>query len=462
VTRRAVSTGTGRHVTNMRRHFENVSRQNEKQQAMRKRARPIITSQPTVQIFENIRDAIKEDSDDEDDDDGAGSDAESGGADDEFDDEQEPPERDDETKLAAGGTSPAKNAHLRLSDPTTAPSTSAPTGISSMTMSDALARSSHGADPAGGLLMPPPALEQHSTAEPSDSDFPSIPPSPVMPDSFTFPRMSEGESSGAERRSIFNAFSSLWNYRNGDFSPLAYPTCVTLSLSLSLTVQTNDPDERLRTDSRPCRLATEHVYADNPVVLRDDEPTSLIAHALRCVPRLLAPSQMSRADALTPRAAQSGTTRRSRTPTCLAFEKVSASRAPAPSTRARSRRSRPSTTATSHRRSRRSCAPRHSARSSSAVRPRPLARAHEPLADGTDSSLSPADVELGDISARCTVFWVEQFEALRRQCGCDKQFVESLSRCFKWDAAGGKSKVDFMKTLGASLSLWSTCGYGLG
>lgn len=48
------------------------------------------------------------------------------------------------------------------------------------------------------------------------------------------------------------------------------------------------------------------------------------------------------------------------------------------------------------------------------------------------------------------MFWVEQFEALRRQCGCDMQFVESLSRCLKWDAAGGKSKVDFLKTLGAS------------
>lgn len=68
-----------------------------------------------------------------------------------------------------------------------------------------------------------------------------------------------------------------------------------------------------------------------------------------------------------------------------------------------------------------------------------------------------ADVELGDISARCTVFWVEQFEALRRQCGCDNQFVESLSRCFKWDAAGGKSKVDFMKTLGAITFSLSLC-----
>ncbi|GAA5894437.1 hypothetical protein JCM8208_006239 [Rhodotorula glutinis] len=369
VTRRAVSTGTGRHVSNMRRHFENVGRQNEKQQAMRKRARPIITSQPTVQIFENIRDAIKEDSDD---DDGAGSDAESGGADDEFDDEQEPPERDDEAKLATDGTSPAKNAHLRPPEPSTAPSTSAPTGISSMTMSDALARSSHGADPAGGLLMPPPALEQHSTAEPSDSDFPSIPPSPIMPDSFTFPRMSEGESSGAERRSIFNAFSSLWNYRNGDFSPLAYPT-----------------------------LATEHVYADNPVVLRDDEPTSLIAHAL------------------------------SSKRYYQAFENANLPRIREGLGVA--------SAGDEHTGEVTSFATQHDSDVAQTI--------EEILRASTQRSFKLGDVELGDISARCTVFWVEQFEALRRQCGCDKQFVESLSRCFKWDAAGGKSKVDFMKTL---------------
>ncbi|GAA5923769.1 hypothetical protein JCM3775_000500 [Rhodotorula graminis] len=374
VTRRAVSTGTGRHVSNMRRHFENVSRQNEKQQAMRKRARPIITSQPTVQIFENINDAIKEDSDDdEDDNDGPGSDAESGGADDEFDDEQEPPERDDEAKLAADGTSPAKSANLRLPEPTTiAPSTSAPTGLASMTMSDALARSSGGADPGRGLLMPPTALEQHSTAEPSDSDFPSVPPSPVMPDSFTFPRMSEGESSGAERRSIFNAFSSLWNYRNGDFSPLAYPT-----------------------------LATEHVYADNPVVLRDDEPTSLIAHAL------------------------------SSKRYYQAFENANLPRIREGLGVASAGDEHPSEVT--------SFATQHDSDVAQTI--------EDILRASTQRSFKLGDVELGDISARCTVFWVEQFEALRRQCGCDKQFVESLSRCFKWDAAGGKSKVDFMKTL---------------
>ncbi|BGP47258.1 Mitochondrial distribution and morphology protein 12 [Rhodotorula kratochvilovae] len=365
--RRVVSTGTGRHVSNMRRHWDSIAQASEKRQAMRKRARPIITSQPTVQIFESIHDAIKEDSDDEDA--SSVSDAESGGADDEFDDEQEPPERDEDGK-PADRHSPAESVNLRPPVPTPAPSTSAPPAVSSM--SDALARSSNGAEPSASHLHPPPLHEHASSpADRSDSNFPSVPPSPLMPDSLTFPRMSEGESSGAERRSIFNAFSSLWNYRNGDFSPLAYPT-----------------------------LATEHVYADNPVLLRDDEPTSIIAHAL------------------------------SSKKYYQAFENANLPRIREGLSRASMGdiSGEPTSFATPH---------------ESDV----AQTIEEILRASTQRSFKLGDVELGDISARCTVFWVEQFEALRRQCGCDKQFIESLSRCLKWDAVGGKSKVDFMKTL---------------
>jgi hypothetical protein len=229
--------------------------------------------------------------------------------------------------------------------------------------------------------------------------------------------MSEGESSGAERKSIFNAFSSLWTYRNGDFSPLAYPT-----------------------------IATEHVYADNPVVLRDDEPTSIIAHTLRFVRSLFFSSSPDWLLSL-----------HSSKKYYQAFESTDLPRI---------REALSSNKAESI----------HNGAGEGTATPSPdpeLAKTIEDLLRASSqrsfklggassfSSLLPtkltlpshrADVELGDISARCTVFWVEQFEALRRQCGCDNQFVESLSRCFKWDAAGGKSKVDFMKTLGAFLS----------
>ena len=48
----------------------------------------------------------------------------------------------------------------------------------------------------------------------------------------------------------------------------------------------------------------------------------------------------------------------------------------------------------------------------------------------------------------CVVFCAEQFEALRRNCGCDSTVIESLARCLKWDASGGKSGSGFLKTRG--------------
>ena len=45
------------------------------------------------------------------------------------------------------------------------------------------------------------------------------------------------------------------------------------------------------------------------------------------------------------------------------------------------------------------------------------------------------------------IFFAEQFDALRRFCGCDDNFISSLSRCIKWDSSGGKSGAAFLKTL---------------
>ncbi|ANZ76744.1 BA75_03590T0 [Komagataella pastoris] len=47
----------------------------------------------------------------------------------------------------------------------------------------------------------------------------------------------------------------------------------------------------------------------------------------------------------------------------------------------------------------------------------------------------------------CKIFFAEQFDAFRTQCGCDDKFVQSLSRCVKWVSTGGKSGSAFLKTL---------------
>ncbi len=53
----------------------------------------------------------------------------------------------------------------------------------------------------------------------------------------------------------------------------------------------------------------------------------------------------------------------------------------------------------------------------------------------------------GSAKMLCKVFYTEQFDALRRKCGIADRFVESVSRCLKWDSKGGKTKSVFLKTL---------------
>ena len=53
----------------------------------------------------------------------------------------------------------------------------------------------------------------------------------------------------------------------------------------------------------------------------------------------------------------------------------------------------------------------------------------------------------GPARMTCKIFWAEQFDAVRRKCGVDDRIVECLSRCLKWDSKGGKTKSIFLKTL---------------
>ncbi|CAG8438826.1 1515_t:CDS:10 [Scutellospora calospora] len=46
----------------------------------------------------------------------------------------------------------------------------------------------------------------------------------------------------------------------------------------------------------------------------------------------------------------------------------------------------------------------------------------------------------------CKIFCADQFDALRRKCNCDSTYIQSLARCVKWDSSGGKSGSAFLKT----------------
>ncbi|KAI8645607.1 hypothetical protein BD408DRAFT_67237 [Parasitella parasitica] len=54
----------------------------------------------------------------------------------------------------------------------------------------------------------------------------------------------------------------------------------------------------------------------------------------------------------------------------------------------------------------------------------------------------------GSTSFSCKIYFAEQFHMLRKSCGCDDIFISSLARCTPWDTAGGKSGSIFLKTKG--------------
>jgi 1-phosphatidylinositol-3-phosphate 5-kinase len=53
----------------------------------------------------------------------------------------------------------------------------------------------------------------------------------------------------------------------------------------------------------------------------------------------------------------------------------------------------------------------------------------------------------GSAKMVCTIFYAEQFDAIRCKTGVADRIVESLSRCVRWASQGGKSQATFLKTL---------------
>lgn len=234
VGRRVVSTGIGR-VKQMSKQWEGFAAR----QAQRKRARPVIATQPTVQIFTNVRDAAKEDSDD----DTHHSHNESDGADDEFDNDQDGGEKEEEEDTSDREDQQQQQRGRSVSSktpPKTDPEQLVSCSTPNVSMADILARSLHhtGANENIGIETPDPLAQDLDLLNlrpdsamydlsnfASDSDFPSFPSSPMIGShAHTLPRMSEGESSGTDKSSYFRGLlNNLFLFRNGEFSQLQYP-----------------------------------------------------------------------------------------------------------------------------------------------------------------------------------------------------------------------------------------------
>ncbi|KAM0753044.1 hypothetical protein T439DRAFT_188475 [Meredithblackwellia eburnea MCA 4105] len=376
---RRVPSGSGHRVSTIANHFNKLARESERERQRRialirgKRVRPVAIAIPTVQVFDNVRDAIKEDSDDDDS-------HSSDGADDEYDDDAEQPEVDDENKPV--DKSP-QQASSQLSDPALSENRSNPINLGESSIMDALLHhpsssivptTAPGDESSDQRQMPnilAIALRPEGVANQDSSEPPSVPPSPRLVDGFPIPRMSEGESSGNERGSIMKAITNLWNYRGCEFTPLEVPL-----------------------------TPTEHIFADNPVLVREDEPSSILAFVLssKGYREKLKESESSRITERTESFMPNG----------------------------------------------------HGVDKSSSWE---VLELHQDVPDAEGLPKKPdgkhfrLQFEEGTSKFSVKIFFAEQFDALRRNCGCSTQFVESLARCVKWESSGGKSKVDFLKTM---------------
>ncbi|PCH34128.1 hypothetical protein WOLCODRAFT_113216 [Wolfiporia cocos MD-104 SS10] len=361
--------GTGNKVSNIAKHFERIGRDNER--ASRRyavirgrRPRPVASASARVEVLESIKDAIRDESESSD----------SSEADDEGDGDED-----------TGGQVEQKKTDISPISAPKEPITDAPPA--SATVDDGVALPSEEPNATGSKQ---PLVQD---AEPSQPTPSSVSNSPILkamtheapPLPSPAPELDVNVPPGNERHSILKAFSGFWN-------------------------QPNPPRHRADYDGDDPMSDPEHIFRDSSMVVRTDEPTSIIALALN--------SPQYREMLLNSRAEKRYTKEPKLTDGGEAFMPDDKSVAESTST---------------------------------------WGVVNVESSGGTDpteelrvpSSKQPWAIsfESGGLTISCTVLFPEQFDALRRTYDCDKSMIESLARCVKWDASGGKSGSAFLKTL---------------
>lgn len=210
------SSSSASHVSTIARHFNDKAREYDRSRLAAQRgtggrrgARPVADASLKIDVFDNVRDAVRAESDSE----GDGGSSDGGGADDELEFGEEGIERDE-------GEKQARCSPLPLGLTTTIAITAPSPSISTSTSKD---HSNSPSDSEGGKEDGGSVTD--SSAHPSSSSYRE--PSVMSKDN--------GETSGNERGSIIKTLASLWSYRGAEFTKLEFPLCV-LSLS-SVLVQ---------------------------------------------------------------------------------------------------------------------------------------------------------------------------------------------------------------------------------
>ena len=225
----------GSRVSSIARHFERISKDNDRANRRYavirgRRARPVASSLATVEVLDSVKDAIQDESESSD----------SSEADDEGGDEEDTHKSPDKDKTSpkATGTVPAQGTDepkdtipAQPPEPNASPSPGNSQGVSSESPLTSR-RSTLTSGPSSPSL--------------SSSVDPRVPiPSPLYDLDYGAP--------GHERPSFLKALSGFW--------PQNIPH------------RSDEPDDPIRDP--------EHIFRDSSMVVRTDEPTSIIALALR-------------------------------------------------------------------------------------------------------------------------------------------------------------------------------------
>ncbi|KAJ7086595.1 hypothetical protein C8R43DRAFT_311055 [Mycena crocata] len=371
---RKPTNGPGSKVSNIAKHFERLGRDAERSKTRYaiirgRRARPVASARAKVEILDSVKDAIKDESESSD---------SSSEADDEGDGNVE------ETKAVpepVQQSSPESDAPLpQVTVQTAPPLESFPTAVQPQIAA---------AEPPPRMLPPGPL---------------SLPPSPFLSsfkdhqNALTPPPQDLDLANGTERNSILKALSGFW---------LQQPP--TSRSPFEGDDPMNDP---------------EHIFRDSSMVVRTDEPTSIIALALN--------SPQYR-DMLAKSRAEKRTAREAKLTDGEAF--MPDDRSVAEST---------STWGVVDVDAAELADPTEDLKVASSKLPWAICKIVA-FRHSSGSNLSIA-FESGGLTISCTVLYPEQFDALRRTYDCEKSMIESLARCVKWDASGGKSGSAFLKT----------------
>lgn len=232
--RRVISTGISstHRVSVIAKHFNQIDRDIANREkigrmtmARGKKARPVATANPTVEVFDNVTDAAKEDSDE----------YSSDGADDEYDDDVGEVEADDDKLVIeplighitgesrASTTSTISTAETYVYEAIQPTTSISDTLLLPTILPDDLAPSEPTlVDAADSLLA---RMKEDEASASSNSAMPG--PS----DSLSVPRISEGDSSSNERGgSIIKTLSKMFTYKGGEFTPLEFPLSVLVSV----------------------------------------------------------------------------------------------------------------------------------------------------------------------------------------------------------------------------------------